>query len=110
MARDMRALGAPEEHIAAQIRADQQRRASDAVEVLWENRRAVAVFLAVQSQWRHAPMGGLLGLDYTGLESAMRMMRIRRRRDTFARVRAIESGALSYLEEHRRRKERQARR
>lgn len=34
------------------------------------------LFLACGTQWRVAPMGGVIGLDYAGVEATMRMRRV----------------------------------
>src|SRR3546814_5530475 len=64
---DLMRFGAPE-HIRAKYQA---RAAVDNrdIEVLDENWCAVDVFLACGTQWRVIPMGGMQGIDYTGLQS-----------------------------------------
>lgn len=56
---------------------------------------AVELFLSCVTQWRLAPMGALLGLDYTALAAAMWMRRERDRRALFDDVRLIERGAVA---------------
>lgn len=70
----------------------------ETVEVWPENWPAVELFCAVATQWR-ASFGGVIGLDYTAVEAAMRMMRIKPddRRDLFARLRVMESAALAVM-------------
>lgn len=49
-----------------------------------------------QTQWRHAGMDGVItGLDYTAVESVMRLMRIKNRGEVFDGVQAMEYGALT---------------
>lgn len=60
------------------------------------------VFVACDTQWRHVGMTGITtGLDYPALEAVMRMMAIDDTRDTFERIRTMESGALEALREQR---------
>ena len=49
--------------------------------------------MACATQWRLRPMGGVQGIDYSALESVMRMMGVKRRADVFRQVRLIERGA-----------------
>lgn len=67
----------------------------DDLTVWHENWPAVELFLSCSTQWRLAPMGGLLGLDYTALASVMWMRRERDRRALLDDVRLIERGALA---------------
>ncbi|MCH8500150.1 MAG: DUF1799 domain-containing protein [Marinobacter sp.] len=92
---DMQAFG-----ITAQVPATTE---SSEFMVLPENFRAVEVFAACNTQWRYAGMTGTCtGLDYTALSAVMAMLGIedaREIRDTFERVRLIESGALDAMRE-----------
>lgn len=63
-------------------------------EVLPENWDAVRTFMRLQSQWKVAPMGGLIGLDYAAVEVVMRLLRIADTESTFARLQAMEYAAL----------------
>ncbi len=73
-----------------------------AIDVLYENRRAVEVFLALSSQWRIGPLGGgWIGLEYSSLEATMRMLGVKRIRDTFHKVRVMEGAALAILNRKR---------
>lgn len=64
-------------------------------QLLPENDIAVNVFCGCQTQWRHAGMGQRTGLDYTGVESVMRMMNIDDTHDTLARIQIMERELLS---------------
>lgn len=58
------------------------------------------LFLAVQTQWRHAGMSGLpVGLDYVAVRAAMDMSDVAPAEcpDAFARLRVIEVAALKAL-------------
>lgn len=94
------ALGATREEALAGIRAqggDDNHDLGwelDGCEIYPENWETVLLFLRLQTQWRVGPMGGLLGFDYPGLESAMRLMRIEGRAEMFARLAIMEHAAL----------------
>ena len=70
----------------------------ETVEVWPENWPAVELFCAVATQWR-ASFGGVIGLDYTAVEAAMRMLRIKPadRPDLFVRLQVMESEALAVM-------------
>nr|WP_280142071.1 DUF1799 domain-containing protein [Nitrosomonas aestuarii] len=70
-------------------------------EVWEENWRSVLLFLLVQTQWVVAPMGGYVGLNYTGVQSAMWMSSIRKkeRPGLFDDLRIIESEILKTINE-----------
>jgi hypothetical protein len=73
-------------------------------EVDYYNWKAVVVFQSCSTQWRLvSTMGGAVpqGLDYSSVESVMRMMRIKNSCKTFMRVQYIERG---YLEKAREKK------
>lgn len=57
------------------------------------------VFEALQTQWRFAGLGGIVGLDYSAIPPVMLMMGFNRREyhDVFARVRIMEREALLKL-------------
>lgn len=76
------------------MRADLAARSPD-IEVWPENWPAIELFCAVSTQWR-ASFGGVIGFDYTAVEAAMRMLRIKGsdRADLFARLRVMEQAAL----------------
>ena len=67
-----------------------------------ENCLAFEVFCSCSTQWRFAGMSGVqTGLDYSAVESVMRMMNIEKTAETFQKVRLIEIGALNALSEKR---------
>ena len=81
-------------------------RADGVCQVYPENWPAVEVFLALATQWRVVALSTLAsarlvqtGLDYTAVESVMRLFGIRpkRRAAIFRKVRAMESAALDVL-------------
>ncbi|TAJ98673.1 MAG: hypothetical protein EPO36_14330 [Chloroflexota bacterium] len=62
---------------------------------LWaENGRAFHAFLAVCRLWRYHPVGGVLGLDRPGVESELRMRKIKVNAALLDDLAAIEQGVL----------------
>ena len=59
-----------------------------------ENERALAAFLYCRRLWRIAPMGGVLGLDRPGVESELRMRKIKVDGALLDDLAAIEGGVL----------------
>lgn len=74
------------------------------VPVLPENWEALELFLACATQWRHVPMGGVTGLDYTALYSVMAMHQVAatEQRERLAQVQRIERGALQAMKDQQR--------
>jgi hypothetical protein len=71
--------------------------------VLWPDmEEAVRLFMAMNSQWRMHPVGGLIGLDYAALLAAAQMMGFTMSPQLFDDVRALEAGALDGFAEKRR--------
>lgn len=65
---------------------------------MWpENEPALRCFLALQTQWRTGPLGGVLGLDYQGVHAALRMMKVKGIAVMFDQLRTMESAALPIL-------------
>ncbi len=69
---------------------------------IWpENADALELFIALQTQWRVAAGFGVayLGLDYAGVEHAMRLRGVKRaeRARLFEKIQAMESAALREL-------------
>lgn len=63
------------------------------LEVEPENWDVVMLFLRVQTQWRYS-FGGPTGLDYTGVEAAMRLAGIQQSADLFDGLQVMEVAAL----------------
>lgn len=64
---------------------------------LWpENELPLSIFIATQTQWRQGPAGPS-GMDYTGVESALRLMRIEATAELFQQIRLMERTALDCL-------------
>ena len=61
--------------------------------------RAIKALLAVRRQWRVAPMGGFLGLDYPGVEAVLRMRRVKVDADLMDDLAVIEDAALEIFNE-----------
>jgi hypothetical protein len=71
--------------------------APEDLEVWVENEDALEVFLAMATQWRYAPLGGIVGMDYPSLNSVMDMLCIEGRKDMFFFIRLMESAALEVI-------------
>lgn len=96
---DLIAMGADPEAVAARF-ATPESTAPVAFAIWPGNVTAVNVFLACGSQWRHAGMAGLpTGLDYDGVESAMRLMGEDSNPGLFADIQAMEQAALAVFAE-----------
>lgn len=61
--------------------------------LLGENRQALELFLACQSQWR-AGFAGVVGLDYCGVEKAAAWLEIPMTRDVFRKIQVLERAVL----------------
>lgn len=68
--------------------------------VLPENWETVQVFIRCATQWRYAGMAGQpTGLDYSAVESVMRMRAVEDQSDTLDRLRIMEGEVLRVLRE-----------
>lgn len=90
IAEDLRRLGADESVIEARTREAER---GERLVILPENADAVRAFLAADTQWRLAPSGAPLGLDYQGLLAAMTFIGIEPSADLLVRVRVVEAEA-----------------
>jgi hypothetical protein len=72
----------------------------DDFELYPENAQAWEIFNTLNTQWRTS-MAGATGLDYTALESTLRLQRIKPKHhpDIFWRVQHLERGALAAMSE-----------
>lgn len=54
------------------------------------------MFVAMSTQWRMAPMGGMIGLDYGAIPPVLTLLAVPRRAwaDVFADLRVMEAEAL----------------
>ncbi|HQO28359.1 MAG TPA: DUF1799 domain-containing protein [Accumulibacter sp.] len=67
---------------------------------IWpDNVAAVRVFMVMATQWRLAPMGGVIGLRYEALPVIWHVLSIgsKTRRQVFADLRVMEASALAVL-------------
>ncbi|OLO06879.1 hypothetical protein BTW08_15415 [Salinicola sp. MH3R3-1] len=78
---------------------------ADEFEVLPENWDALELFLDCATQWKHAPMGGLTGLDYAAVRVVMEIHTVppAEFRDRFQQIRLLERGALKAMREQAKR-------
>lgn len=65
--------------------------------MLEANVQAVEAFLGADTQWRLAPSGAPIGLDYAGVLAAMTMLGIAPSADLLERVRVLEGEARRLL-------------
>jgi hypothetical protein len=72
---------------------------AQAIEIWPEHEQAVGVFAAMLTQWRTAPMGGVVGLDYSALPAVLEMMSVPRAdwHEVFEQVRIMETEAVRVL-------------
>ena len=68
------------------------------LEIEPDNWETVMLFLRVQTQWRHG-FNGPTGLDYQGVEAAMRMARVARTVELFEGLQVMEFAALKAFQE-----------
>ena len=69
-------------------------------EIYEENLEAWQVYTACTTQWRYVgDLGVVAGLDYTAVESVMRMLGVEDQADCFWRVRVMESVGLELMNE-----------
>lgn len=64
---------------------------------LWpENEKTFSLWLAVQTQWSVAGMGGAIGLNYPGVETCMRLRGMGRKKSirAFEQIQAMEQVTL----------------
>lgn len=62
----------------------------------------VIVFLALDTQWRHAPMGGLLGLDYQAIAPTAQLLGLELDQQAFHDIRTMEGEVLRLVRERKR--------
>lgn len=97
MEADLDAWDASDDVKAAYSQAQEQ----DEFEVWPENWDTVQLFLLVQTQWRTGSMGGVIGLDYTAIDSAVRFAEMDVTPEMFKGLRVMESSAVNALNEER---------
>lgn len=94
-AEDLRAYGCDESEIREAL-GDPE---SERFEVWQDNAETVDMFLSLQTQWRVGAMGGYLGLDYPGVQSALALLvrGWKKQRGLFLDLQAMERAALTVL-------------
>ena len=66
-------------------------------EVWPENWPVIELWCRVQTQWRVAPMGGLLGLDYQAVDMVLRLTGAEQPLELFDDLREMERAALEAM-------------
>ena len=90
-------MGVPEEEARAFVQDSAESDELEDFDVFPENWDTVILFHRLQTQWRVAGMGGLIGLDYVAVESVMRICKVKNREQTFDRLRVMEAAALEAM-------------
>jgi len=90
---ELESQGAPPE-VLEQFEAQ---RDSEEFEVLEENMPTVDLFVAVCTQWRAAPFGGWLGLDYPAVDVVLRRRALHVTPEQFSGLQVMEHAALDVL-------------
>lgn len=67
---------------------------ADHLEIEPENWPAVIVFVSCETQWRFAPSGRRIAMDYPSVDASMRMQKTPNRPDVFQRIRVMERAVL----------------
>lgn len=96
-AQDLQSFGAPQAEIDRWLRENGKEEQASRIELPPDCERAVRAFLSIDTQWRRIVGGArliALGLDYAGVESALRMQGIRRSAELFADLKLMEDEAL----------------
>ena len=81
--------------VAEQIRNDYNARQEE-IDVWPENHEAVAIFSQCATQWRFG-MAGPTGLDYTAVDTVMRVNAVKDPADCLWRIQALEGQALTTI-------------
>lgn len=99
----MRRAGASEETIAEYQKGYEDGESSEDYELWPEHVLPLEIFQACNTQWRIAPSGHIVGLDYSVLEPVFKIYKVKKknREDVFWCIRMIESGALESFSESR---------
>lgn len=69
---------------------------NDVFELWPENADPINLFIRLQTQWRYGPVGAT-GLDYNGVHSALRFLKIRPTTELFDQIQLMERAALDAL-------------
>lgn len=89
-------MGVPEDEINEALGLDDNDE-DDEFEIWPDNVHALNCFLAVCRLWRVGPMGGVLGLDYPGVEAVLRMRKIKLDAALLDDLAVMEDGAMEVL-------------
>jgi hypothetical protein len=97
---DLARLGVPADEAAAWL-AEQDGLDDDLAQplVVWpENWPVLRLWLRLETQWRLAPNGRVLGLRYEAVEAVMRLAGLKKRRRLFDQLQEMEQEALNAWE------------
>lgn len=110
MADELAELGAPADLVDDEAAAAARAEAADVVGIWPENWDAFRLFLRASTQWRSAPHGGRMGLDYLAVEWVARRLDIEVDEPVFTALQVMEIEALAVWAEERERAAAQAER
>lgn len=97
--KDMEVLGLPPEAIE-DLKAAHAKEDAEDFGILPENWPTVQAWMRVQTQWRVAGMGTVIGLDYSAVDVALRRARIEDPEgEIFAGLQVMEVAALEALQD-----------
>lgn len=96
---ELKALGMPRAEIDAALRLEDEVDEDAACEVWHDNAQALNCFLLVASRrlWRLGPLGGIIGLDYAGVEKILSMRKIEITDDLLDDLAVMEDAAVEVL-------------
>lgn len=84
----------------AQAWLDTQEAPEDPVFSVWScNWPALRLFLGLKTQWRRAPFGGVIGLEYSAIPAFLRLRGIKAKRwpNLFEKFQAMEAAAVPIM-------------
>ncbi len=71
------------------------------MQLLPENQKVAEIFMLCRTQWRVAPLGGLLGLDMTGVKSTLELAGVPLSREDLDKLLLMEGQFMDGLREVR---------
>lgn len=79
------------------------RRVQETIYVTEREMRAIALFSRVQTQWNHSPSGGLMSLNYQGVEVVARALEIELDSELLRDLQVMETTVVREIQERGRR-------
>lgn len=94
--KEMEKCGAPPE-VIEKLRGKSEKKEIENYQIWQENWPVVELFLKSKTQWKHAPMGGFVGLDYPGVESVAKLSGVSLSPEMFFDLQLVEQSALGEI-------------